>query len=376
MVDEWYDWIFTIIDASVPVRSNHRAQLSPWVTGRSSNVLKKLSTAEKHKKSYYKILSLRNEAALYLDEDRVEYETKLFSGRNTGSIFEYIKSLKKDSQLPSVIRWNEVSADSNLRKANLFNDYFISVFTRNTLDVQLGESDSQLPDERDASDYQINRDEVYSVLSNLDISRSRGEDQLPPVILRKLAIELTPSVFNVFRNIHRLDTFPEKMGTGYCQSYFQERDKSRDCELSPCTLLNIGSKCFEKIVFSHIADHFIKYVNSAQFGFLPRKSAIHQLFHCLNYIYASISEKDIASCLVMFDFSKAFDKLSHTVLLQNVRNIGIEGKLFKVLRRYLTNISESSHQWYFVGCSLNAEWCSPGLTVGSDFFFDFHRRPP
>ena len=58
-----------------------------------------------------------------------------------------------------------MSADSNLRKANLFNDYFISVFTRNTLDVQLGESDSKLPDGRVASDYQINRDVVYNVLS-------------------------------------------------------------------------------------------------------------------------------------------------------------------------------------------------------------------
>ena len=126
MVDEWYDWIFKIIEASVPVRSNHRAQLSPWVTVRTSNVLKKLSTAEKHQKSDPKILSLRNEAALYLDEDRAEYETKLFSGRDPGSVFKYMKGLKKDSQLPSFIRWNEVSADIDLHKANLFNDYFIS----------------------------------------------------------------------------------------------------------------------------------------------------------------------------------------------------------------------------------------------------------
>ena len=222
MVDEWYD---KIINASVPVRSNHRAQLSPWVTGRTSDVLKKLSTAEKHKKSDPKILSLRNEAALYLDEDRVEYETKLFSGRNTGSIFKYMKSLKKDSQLPSVIRWKEVSADNNLRKANLFNDYFISVFTRNTLDVQLGESDSKLPDGRFASDYQINRDVVYNVLSNLDTSRSRGEDQLPPVFLRKLATELTPSVFTCSGTFTGWTRFP-KNGKGSLSVLFSIKGKS------------------------------------------------------------------------------------------------------------------------------------------------------
>ena len=233
-----------------------------------------------------------------------------------------------------------MSADSNLRKANLFNDYFISVFTGNTLDVQLGESDSKLPDGRVASDYQINRDVVYNVLSNLDISKSRGEDQLPPVFLRRLATELTPSVFNVFRNIHRLDTFPEKWKLGIVSPFFKKGKKSEISNYRPVTLLNIVSKCFEKIVFSQIADHFIKYVNSAQFGFLPRKSAILQLLHCLNYIYASIPEKDIASCLVMFDFSKAFDKISHTVLLQKIRNVGIEGKLLKILRSYLTNRSQ------------------------------------
>ena len=233
----------------MPVRSNHHAQLSPWVTGRTSNVLKKLRRAEKHKKRDPKILSLRKEAALCLDEDRVEYENKLSSGRNTGSNFKYTKSLKKDSQLPSVISWNDVSADSNLRKTNLFNDYFISVFTRNTLDVQVGESESQLPDKRVGSDYQINKDVVYNFLSNLDITRSRGEDQPPPVFSRKLATELTPSVFNVFRNIHRLDTFPKKWKLGIISPVFKKGKKSEISNYRPVTLLNIVSKCLEKIVF-------------------------------------------------------------------------------------------------------------------------------
>ena len=142
------------------------------------------------------------------------------------------------------------------------------------MDVQLGESDSKLPDERVASDYQINRDVVYHLFSNLDISRSRGEDQLPPVFLPKLATELTPSVFNVFRNIHRLDTFPEKWKLGIVSPIFKKGKKSEFSNYRPVTLLNIVSKCFEKIVFLQIADHFIKYVNSAQFGFLPRKSDI------------------------------------------------------------------------------------------------------
>ena len=160
-----------------------------------------------------------------------------------------MKSLKKDSQLPSVISWNEVSADINLRKTNLLNYYLISVFTRNTLDVQVGESDSQLPDERVGSDYQINRDVVYKFLSNLDISRSRGEDQLPPLFLRKLATELTPSVFNVFRNIHKLDTFPEKWKLGIVSPIFKKEKKSEISNYRPITLLNIVSKCLEKIVF-------------------------------------------------------------------------------------------------------------------------------
>ena len=75
----------------------------------------------------------------------------------------------------------------------------------------------------------------------------------------------------------------------------------------------------------------------------------------------------------MFDFSKAFDKISHTVLLQKIRNVGIEGKLQDSKELPYKQISESSHQWYFVGCSLSAEWCSPRLTVGSDSVFDFHQ---
>ena len=113
----------------------------------------------------------------------------------------------------------------------------------------MGESESQLPDKRVGSDYQINKDVVYNFLSNLDITRSRGEDQPPPVFSRKLATELTPSVFNVFRNIHRLDTFPKKWKLGIISPVLKKGKNSEISNYRPVTLLNIVSKCLEKIVF-------------------------------------------------------------------------------------------------------------------------------
>jgi len=59
-----------------------------------------------------------------------EYESNLalnYAHNNNSKIFQYICSIKRRENFPANMHCNDISATSDLDKAQLFNDYFHSV---------------------------------------------------------------------------------------------------------------------------------------------------------------------------------------------------------------------------------------------------------
>ena len=65
---------------------------------------------------------------------RANYEGRLvteFSFSNDSRVYHYIKSLSGQNKLPDVMYWGSDSASTAAGKANLFNEFFHSVFNGN-----------------------------------------------------------------------------------------------------------------------------------------------------------------------------------------------------------------------------------------------------
>ena len=57
----------------------------------------------------------------------------------------------------------------------------------------------------------------------------------------------------------------------------------------------------------------------------------------LDKIYKFCSENNRENSSLLFDFSKAFDQIDHGILLRKINCIGIGGKLFEILKSYLSD---------------------------------------
>jgi hypothetical protein len=90
----------------------------------------------------------------------------------------------------------------------------------------------------------------------------------------------------------------------------------------PITILNNFSKIFESIILDQPSFYFKFKLHPQQHGFIKPKSTATNLVTYLNSITASHSSQGQTNT-IYFDFSQAFDKVSHTLLLHKLNTYGL-----------------------------------------------------
>ena len=231
----------------VPNRTRHRQNLPPWITSESSHLLEKMQTQKRliaAKPTSYRrnrIVELENLVSKSCGKDRFHYREKLFNTRDTGRIFKHLKCLKKTASLPLSMQFRNESTHSAFRKAEMFNEYFHSVFAPK-VDYNLNIPVSNVS----ITNFIISKGKLRSIISDLDVSKTRGPNGYPPSFFVNSGEGMIHALHLLLKNIKRLRKIPKCWKRAVVSPIHKKGEKFLVENYRPISLLDIDSKILEK----------------------------------------------------------------------------------------------------------------------------------
>lgn len=180
--------------------------------------------------------------------------------------------------------------------------------------------------------------ETYLILRNLKNKYSYGIDDIPPVLLRHCAKELTLPYYLLINQSFIEGKFPDLLKISIVRPVHKKGSKSEPNNYRPIALLPTSSKVFEKAMQTRLNSFCEKFniFDDAQNGFRKNRSTTIATYKYIQQILNLINDK-LYAVGILLDMTKAYDKVQFTILLEKLHGIGIRGISHTWFESYLHN---------------------------------------
>ncbi|MEL7307906.1 MAG: reverse transcriptase family protein, partial [Pseudomonadota bacterium] len=240
--------------------------------------------------------------------------------------------------LQYVLNPNASPTSCDLETADVMNDYFSSVFTRESSNVL---SDMHLPAsiacDFSLSDVFVATDDVSKVLKQLPNNSSPGPDGIAYPLLKYGGQNFVQQCARLFNFLLDKSFVPDEWKCGIIVPVYKGKGSKVECKsYRPISLTCVFSKVLERLLKTVITNHLISnnLLNSSQHGFLARRSCLTNLLSFFETLTDAVDQK-LCADVVYLDFSRAFDTIPHKRLLLKLESFGIQGKLHAWISSFL-----------------------------------------
>ena len=222
------------------------------------------------------------------------------------------------------------------QKANLFNNYFASVFTVEETDNIPGLDDLVFNESLET--IPIDQECVKNKLIQLNVSKSTGPDCIHGKILKELSNYLSKPLSLIFNKSLNERKVPKDWKFAIVKPLHKKGKRNVVSNYRPVSLTSICGKTMERIIRDKMVTHLEKnnLLSKEQHGFRSGRSCATQLLEIME-IWTALLDKGIAVDCIYLDFAKAFDKVPHARLVEKIKAYGIKGELLDWISDFLSN---------------------------------------
>lgn len=364
----WNNWksaLLNIMEECIPRATLPPRRNRPWLTKKLIQAMRRRNCLYKRAKAtgnYSKYRSYRNKVVGYLRQAKKAFFQKL-NPKNPKQFWKVCKSLNSiKSTIPTLVH-NDVTAHSNVQKAEMLNTFFATCFNKSQPPVESTDFRISTPPDVLPSELLCSEDEIFDLLSLLDVNKSNGPDGISARMLKYTASSITPAVTMLFNLSLKLGRVPSCWKRSYVVPIPKTPAARSPDNYRPISLLSILSKVLERHVFKLVNRELDELcpLSDVQWGFRAGRSTTSALLSTTSHWFELLEEgKDI--CAVFFDYRKAFDSVPHWPLLRKLISLNVNQFLIQWIADYLTSRTQ---QVVIEGESSTVEDVLSGVPQGS-----------
>ena len=188
--------------------------------------------------------------------------------------------------------------------------------------------------------YIVNSESVSKLLSEINVNKAIGPDDIPSCILRDHALTLAHPICTIFNASIREGYLPAIWRSAIVipiPKVNPPRTISKD--LRPISLTAVLSKQLEKILGGWMLDYIVVRLDVNQYGGLRGLFTTHALVDMV-HTWLLTAEERKASHVVLWDYRKAFDHVDHTVLVTKCKSYNFPNCIIQWLCAFLSDRSQ------------------------------------
>ena len=282
-------------------------------------------------------LELQTQVKKEVRKAKREIEINIAKGAKTNSkmFFQYYNSKRTFKEEVKCLRdTNGKIIDEEKKVANILNDYFSQVFTKEDMDNMPDMSTCSYPI---LNNFSITEAEVLKGLGALKINKSPGPDEILPIVLKEMKEVIYKPLTKIMQQSLDTGVVPTDWKIANVIPIHKKGDKTEPGNYRPISLTSIICKLMETIIRSKMENYLYgnNILGDSQHGFRKGRSCLTNL---LDFFEDATLTMDNCKAydMVYLDFQKAFDKVPHKRLILKLNAVGIQGNACTWIREWLT----------------------------------------
>ena len=185
---------------------------------------------------------------------------------------------------------------------------------------------------------EVSEADVYKELNSLKRKKATGLDNLPPGLLKDAASSLAKPLTHMINLSFKTGVVPTDWKEARVVPVYKSGPRSQVDNYRPISILPTLSKILEKLFHKQLMNHLERngLLFNYQFEFRAKRSTEQAVIYFLGHIRREADKGRLTGALFI-DLSKAFDTISHSVLLSKLQAYGITDNELNWLTDYLFN---------------------------------------
>ena len=257
--------------------------------------------------------------------------------KNIKFFYQYVKkNQKSESKIGPMQDTKGTLHTDPKEKANLLQNQYCKAFS-NPHKENLKKDFDTICNET-ISDIEITIKDIIEAIKEIPTYASPGPDKLPAIVLKECADQLCKAVLIIWRKSLDTGEIPDILKLQTIIPVYKKGSKTLPENYRPVSLTSHLTKLFERILRRKLILHIESnnLLSDNQHAFRSGRSCLSQLLQHIEYVLETL-EKKCNIDVIYLDFSKAFDKVDHSILMQKVKQFGIQGKIYTWLENFLSN---------------------------------------